>query len=107
LDRNQPAQIRNRGVVFHGGGGGGSGLGGRQWGGAVIQGVGGGLLTGIERPATVWLRWRAVAPVSGQRNAKCGGRSGRRGAPGLGDVRGWVVRAGGRPGENDTSGCLR
>jgi hypothetical protein len=45
--------------------------------------------------------------VSGRRNVGCGGRSGHRGAPGLGDVRGWVVRAGGRPVENGTGGCLR
>jgi hypothetical protein len=47
------------------------------------------------------------ALVSGQRNAGCGGRRGRRGALGLGDVRGRVVRAGGRLVENGTSGCLR
>jgi hypothetical protein len=45
--------------------------------------------------------------VSGQRNAGCGGWSGRTGAPGLGDVRGRVVRAGGTAGGNGTSGCLR
>jgi hypothetical protein len=44
--------------------------------------------------------------VSGRRNAGCGGWSGRTGAPGLGDVRGRVVRAGGTVGGNGTSGCL-
>jgi hypothetical protein len=73
----------------------------------VIQGVGGGLLTGIERSTMVCLGWRGGALVSGQRNAGCGGRRGRRGALGLGDVRGRVVRAGGRLVENGTSGCLR
>jgi hypothetical protein len=71
----------------------------------VIQGVGGGLLTGICPRRCV--SGGGGALVSGQRNAGCGGRSGRRGALGLGDIRGRVVRAGGRPVENGTSGCLR
>jgi hypothetical protein len=45
--------------------------------------------------------------VSGRRNTGCVGRSGRRGAPGLSDVHGWVIRAGGWPVENGTGGCLR
>jgi hypothetical protein len=44
--------------------------------------------------------------VSGRRNAGCGGWSGRRGAPELCDVCGWVVRAGGRPVEDGIGGCL-
>jgi hypothetical protein len=42
---NRPAQIRNRGVEYHGASGGGSGLGGREWGGVVNQGAGGGCLS--------------------------------------------------------------
>jgi hypothetical protein len=45
--------------------------------------------------------------VSGRRNAGGGGWSGRRGAPELGDVHGWVVKASGRPVEDGTGGCLR
>jgi hypothetical protein len=65
-----------------------------------------GLLTSIEQFTMMWLGWRGGA-VSGQRNAGCGGWSGRTGALGLGDVRGRVVRAGGTAGGNGTSGCLR
>jgi hypothetical protein len=72
----------------------------------VIQGAGGGLLTCIERSMMVWLGWRG-ALVSGRRNVGCGGQSGRRRAPGLGDVRGRVVRVGGWPVENGTGGCLQ
>jgi hypothetical protein len=45
--------------------------------------------------------------VSGRRSTGCGGLCGHRGALGLGDVRGWVVRVGGWPEENGTGGCLR
>jgi hypothetical protein len=61
----------------------------------VIRGVGGGLLTGIERSMMMWLRWRG-ASMSGRRNVGCGGWSGHRGALGLNDVHGWVVKAGGQ-----------
>jgi hypothetical protein len=71
----------------------------------VIQGVRGGLLTGTEQSTMVWLSWGGA--VSGRRNTGCVGRSGRRGAPGLSDVHGWVIRAGGWPVENGTGGCLR
>jgi hypothetical protein len=72
----------------------------------VIQGVRGGLLTGTEQSTMVWLSWGGGA-VSGRRNTGCVGRSGRRGAPGLSDVHGRVIRAGGWPVENGTGGCLR
>jgi hypothetical protein len=45
--------------------------------------------------------------VSSRRNVGCGGRSGHRGALGLGDVRGRVVRAGGRLMKNGTGGRLQ
>jgi hypothetical protein len=47
------------------------------------------------------------APMSGRRNVGCGGWSGHRGALGLSDVHGWVVRAGGQSMADDTSRCLR
>jgi hypothetical protein len=55
-----------------------------------------GLLTSIEQFTMMWLRWRGA--MSSRRNAGCGGWSGRTGAPGLGDVHGRVVKAGGTAG---------
>jgi hypothetical protein len=49
---------------------------------------------------------RVGRPVSGQRNARCWNRSGRRGALGLDDARGRVVRAGERAEKGGTGEVL-